>query len=205
MSGILAAGALSSSAAASFVPVTRTYQTGGAGVETIPVGATLLVIEVWGGSGGGGMGASNPCVGLDGSGGGSGGYSRSSMTVTGFGGRTINYVSGARGVNAGTTFGADGTAGTQSSVGSGTFSMPGMTAGGGGGGNGAGGAAGVGGNAGTGGNVANSAGHAGIVSGAGGAGVVGVNGTGPDGGNGKNAGILNPSNGGYGLILFKYT
>ena len=50
-----------------FTPVTRTY-TSGSGTETIPTGASQVVIEVWGGGGAGGRG-STLCIGFYGGGG----------------------------------------------------------------------------------------------------------------------------------------
>lgn len=187
--------------------LTRTYTTGTSATETVPNGATTVVIEAFGAGGGGGGGRSG-CSGNGGGGGGGGGYVRSSYACSG--GQTIAYTVPAGGTNGG--IGANGGNGSGSVVASGTLSITTMTAPGGGGGiagssGGAGGAAGA---TGSGGNVANSTGntggaHAGCVGGAGGAGVTGVNGyNGLAGGTGGPVGSLGLT-GGTGRVVFKYS
>ena len=183
-----------------FSPITHTYQTNGtSGTETIPSGATTVVIEVWGPSGSGGHG-NNSGVGTIGGSGGSGGYSRSVYTVSGHAGATMSYACGT-----GATSNAN--------VISGTFTITGMQCPtGGNGGNGTltvGGGGGGAGPTGTGGNQLNSAGNAGAAgdptgNGAAGAAVTGIHGTGKPGALGT--GINSGSNPGLtGTVVFYYT
>ena len=67
-----------------FNPTLRSYTTNGVYTDTIPTGASTIVIELFGESGYGGHG--NVTGGSQGGGGGSGGYARSSYTVTAMGG-----------------------------------------------------------------------------------------------------------------------
>jgi hypothetical protein len=79
----------------SFTPTTRTYSSG-SGTETIPSGATQVVIEVWGAGGGGGRGRSSNAT--YGGGGGAGGYSKKTYTLSsGNWGTTFSYGIGAGG------------------------------------------------------------------------------------------------------------
>lgn len=193
-----------SSGTGAFSPLTHTYNTAGAGAETIPSGASTLTLEVWGASGGGGAGFGPSCGGSSGAGGGSGGYSRTVINVSAGNGQTISFNCGAPGTGGG---GAGGT----STAATGTFAITTMTANGGGGGapNGSGGIGGAGGTA-TGGNQANTSGNAGQnagLSGTGGAGIVGVNGTGSPGGGGGVGGSGTGHAGhvgGVGLVVFSY-
>ena len=68
MSGITVTGGMTFAVngGGGFTPVTRSYTTG-SGSETIPTGASQVVIEVWGAGAGGGRG-SNPCLALFGGG-----------------------------------------------------------------------------------------------------------------------------------------
>lgn len=173
-----------------FQPITRIYNTAGTFTETIPNGARQVVIECWGGAGGGGANFGSGCTLKGGGGGGSAGYCRSVYNVTGAAGQTMGFNLGAQAV--------------ASSVSSGTYTIttmlsnPGQQ----------GGAAtsttpGNGGSGGTasGGNTQNITGNAGTngsvgSQGTGGPGVVGVNGTGANGG---------PPPPGPGKIIFAYT
>lgn len=186
----------------SFVPVTHTY-TSGTGTETIPSGATTMVIEAWGGSGPGGAGSSyftaHQIQYSGGGGGGAAGYCRSSFPVTGLTGETMTYIVGSAG-------------GGNTSITAGTFAMTTMAANGGGGGGNAsgftGGTLGTGGTA-SGGTSANATGSNGTAGsagsfGTGGVGTVGINGTGARGGNGGYA-TMPLGGGGPGQITFRYT
>lgn len=193
-----------SSGTGAFSPLTHSYNTAGAGTETIPTGASTVTIEVWGGSGGGAAGYGPPCGGNSGASGGSGGYSRTVVNVAAANGQTIVFNVGTFGTGGG------GTGGT-STASTGTFSLTTMTAAGGTGGapGGSSGIAGVGGTS-SGGNQANTSGNAGVnagSTGAGGAGIVGVNGTGGIGGAGG-SGSSGPGHGGragnLGLVIFSY-
>ena len=67
-----------------FSAVTRIYTTGTSATETVPTGASNVVISIWGGGGSGGItstGGSNS--GSGGAGGGGGGYSQKSVSVAG--------------------------------------------------------------------------------------------------------------------------
>lgn len=143
-----------------FNPVLHSY-TSGSGTETVPSGASNVVIEVKGG--GGGFSTTGYTLSFA-AGGGGGGYCRTSMTVTP--GGTFNYSVGPAG---GTNPNNNGTAGQPSTVSSGTIILTTMTANGGGGGN----ANGAGGSA-SGGNQANANGSTGVNGGAGGASTAGV-------------------------------
>lgn len=115
--------------AATFTPVTNTYTTGGSsGSDTIPTGASQVVIECWGAGGGGG------CYwGATMQGGGGGGYSKSTYSISsGDWGKTIGYNVGQYGYNGGCTFAAQ--PGGYSSAQSGTFTITAMAANGGDGG-----------------------------------------------------------------------
>jgi hypothetical protein len=180
----------------SFSGQTDTFNTAGTFTETIPSGASQVVIEVWGASGGGGGGQTATKPFTIGGGGGSGGYSRRTIAISsGNWGKTIHTVIGASG--------GDASAGAASTLSSGTFTMTTQNANGGGGGgtNGGGGAGGTssGGTTNTPGNVG---GPGGTGSSTGGAGIVGINGTGGSGGTGNfNSGAV----GATGLAIFKYT
>lgn len=176
-------------ATGSFSPIEHAYSIAGSGTETIPTGASSMTVEIWGGSGQGGV-----FTGGIGSGGGSGGYSRTVTSVSGDGGETMSYVVGAAGAPG---------SGALSEVVAGSFAITTMIAGG--GTEAAGLTPGTGGSA-TGGNAVNTSGNdgqaGGSSGGAGGAGIVGINGTGNPGGNGVSFIPVRP--GGAGLIIFKY-
>src|ERR1700690_1030259 len=105
------------------MPGVHTY-TSGSGTEVIPSSVNTLVIEAWGGSGGGGYGFVVYGTQYSGGGGGAGGYAKTTISVTGHGGATMTYVVGTAG-----KFASSG--GGQSSVTAGTFTMTTMLAGGG--------------------------------------------------------------------------
>lgn len=194
------------------IPTTHQY-TSGSGMETIPAGATTLVIEVWGGAGGGSNGWGSGSSSYGGSGGGAPGYSKTSLSVTGDAGKTFNYSVGAGG--AANANGAD------STVSAGTQALTTLTA-----------QAGQGsvanffsdpsegqfyyyaipGNGGTavGGTVTNTSGNNGVYGsgagpGTGGAATAGTNATGPAGGIGGYGYGTPGTPGGNGLIVFSYT
>ena len=202
----------------SFTPVTRTY-TSGSGTETIPTGASQVVIEVWGAGGSGGRG-STLCVSIYGGGGGSGGYVKKTFSLTsGNAGQTFNYSVGTGGApNTG-----NGLPGGNSTSSQGTFGTAfSLTAGGGAGGtgqtvpfNGGTGGSATGGDVNTSGNPGQdgSLGTGGSApnGGAGGAGPVGSglpgNGTAPGGGGGGGnfSPRTNGASGGSGTVKFSYT
>ena len=188
-----------------FSPVTHIYSAHGSFTETIPAGASSVVIEVWGATGGGGNGSGTGCNVKGGGGGGSGGYSRSSsMSVLGHSGQTMAYTVG--------TGGSSGSSGVASTVSSGTFTIASTLNGGGGagGGVGTGGLGGAGGSA-SGGSVntignTGDSGGLGNLGGNGGLAVTGVYGTGTRGGHGG----YTISNSGWtagndGVVVFYYT
>lgn len=89
-----------------FTATTRTYNSG-SGTETIPSGASQVVIEIWGGGGAGGRGRSSNST--YGGGGGSGGYSRKTYSLSsGSWGTTFSYEVGAGGTAGGIANGNDG-------------------------------------------------------------------------------------------------
>jgi hypothetical protein len=142
---------------------------GASAVETVPTGASNVLIEVWGISGpGGGGGDDGVHNGIGGGGGAAGGYCRSSYACAG--GQTINYIIGdAWGVTTADVSGPPPNSGNsfrKSIVSSGTLTVTTMTAlsgGGGAAGPDPGPGTGVGGTGGTasGGNVANTTGTSG--------------------------------------------
>lgn len=67
-----------------FVTVVRTYSSGSGLTETVPTGATSVIIEIWAGGGAGGRDAANV-------GGGGGGGSYSKKTISVIGGNTMTY------------------------------------------------------------------------------------------------------------------
>jgi len=179
---VLAAGAY-------FAPQQVSYSSNGTYTPTIPSGATTALVECWGASGGGAAGHGTGCSAGFGVGGSSGGYSRSSFSVASGNGKTLSVIVG--------NGGAPNTAGTASSVASGTFSITTLSDGGGAASGGAGGSA-------SGGNVVNTTGNVGVTD-TGGAGIVGIHGTGGGGGNG---GFGTGSTGGSGvdgLVIINYT
>lgn len=118
---------------AGFTPVTRNYDGGVTGTETVPTGATSCRIRIWGGGGGGGKRAN----GTPGYGGTAGAFSEKTVSVSG--GDTINYEAGTGGTGFKTNLAAGtGNAGTLSRVGNitatGGFAGTSMTANGGPGG-----------------------------------------------------------------------
>lgn len=188
-----------SSTTGSFTPTTHTYTTPGAGVETIPVGASYMSIEAFGAPGAGDQGDGTGCGAMYGAAGASGGYSYSALIpVSAANGQTIDYVVGTLG-------NANQGSGTLSKVSSGTFTLTTMTANGGAGAvdptGGAGGTA-------SGGNTTNTTGNAGQnrhLSGNGGAGISGVNANGHAGGSGG-LGATGPGSPGTGngVVCFKF-
>lgn len=181
--------------AGGFVPVLRIHASGSS-TDTIPPGASNVVIELW--AGGGTGFSAGPSQG--GGGGGSSGYSRSSIALTPSNwGQTINYAVGA--------------SDTDSSVSSGTFSLTTMTAHKGVGGSATQTTGGAGGTA-VGGTQANTTGTAGSnqvggvggIAGAGTSGTVGGDGSpygaGGTGGDAPNAG---GQSGQTGAVVFSYT
>lgn len=191
-------------------PVQHIYNTGGTGTETIPANVTNLVIEGFGGSGSGGSGTTSGCLLTGGGGGSSGSYFRHVVSVAGQAGLTIQHTVGVAGGN-------NGLGNNTTTVISGTFTVPTMTApGGNNGGNstvttgGAGASAPA---AATGANTANQAGNPGNpgqdnsgggFGGTGGPGVSGANYGGLAGGNGRTgagAGVV----GRVGAVVYTYT
>lgn len=194
-----------------FAGSTSSYTSHGSFTETIPSGASNVVIEVWGASSAGGDVAGGPAH--DGGGGASGGYARSSYSLSPSNwGQTMTVVIGTGGV---ARFGLSGLVpAVDSSVASGSYSLTTMIGAkpftGGSPGNNVSAGAGGSGLTGSGGNVANVAGNNGGTSGVGhlpAAGVVGVNGTGQVGGTGGTVALGGGSstNGFDGLAIFKYT
>lgn len=189
--GVLACGG------SAFVSVTRSYTTGTSATETIPTGATNVIVEMWGSTGNGGGGTTAACVDRGGGGAGSGGYAKTVLSAVG--GQTVTYTIGV---------------GAASTIVSGTFTITSMTSNNGiGGGNASSSAVGTGsaGGTATGGNTTNTTGNAGAngalgVGGAGGASIVGTNGTGNGGGRGGDNGVnTGRTLAQTGLIIFKYT
>lgn len=200
-----------------FTGSTVTYSTAGSFTETIPSGAVQAVIEVWGGTGCGGAGSGAPGgSGAAGGGGSSGGYARSTYSLTSSNwGQNMAVVVGVGGVRLTNQ-------GGNSTVSSGTYTIPfgGAAILGGGGNNGGdatsgpfvGGAGGTPGGTASGSHDLQAAGSVGTAGtngspgtpGTGGAGFAGVNGTGPTGANGAgNGGSTIPGH--AGLIIIKYT
>jgi hypothetical protein len=183
-----------------FTPITNTYTSGTGASETIPLGATLCTIKVWGGGGSGAADVTNAA------GGGGGGYSESdAISVTP--GLTFIFTVGPGGISVTPTNG--GHPGTGSSVSAGTQALTTMTANGGGGGV-AGGAGGTGGTA-SGGTTANNSGANGTA-GSPGAGGNNGNGTGGGspgggipGGGGAGTGAGSSTAGGTGQVSFSYS
>lgn len=186
-----------------FTPVLVTYTSGTSVTETAPAGATNVVVEVWGGGGGGHRGDSAPTQGFSG---GAAGYSRTSMAISG--GQTLIYTVGPGGKGQDATASVNGTAST---VSSGTATITTMTANGGGRATGilsGFGIAGTGGAA-TGGTVVNTTGTAGDQTGSNIAAPVGVNanltGTNGAGGAGSVSNVVDATAGGSGMVAFYYT
>lgn len=176
-----------------FSPTTHAY-TSGSGSDTIPTGASQVVIEVKAGGGGSsatGFTSSYAC------GGGGAGYSRSVISLTPANwGQTIAYQVGLGGA---TNLNNNGVQGGNSTVSSGTFALATITANGGSGagGNGAGGTA-------SGGNQVNDTGASGVNGGIGGA--SGSAGQYFDTGNAYgHGGDFNGSNVTNGFVSFRYT
>lgn len=115
-----------------FTPSTNTYDTSGAGTETIPSGASQVVIECWGaGAGGGGDNSGHT---HNGGGGGSGGYVKKTHALTSADwGKTFTYAVGGYGVYGNS--GVNGTNGSPTTAANGTYSTAtSLSAGGGNGG-----------------------------------------------------------------------
>lgn len=168
-----------------FSPFANTYTTGTGATETIPGGATTLLIEIWAPGGGGGDGGTDP----DGAGGG-GAYCAKTVSIVASGGKTLTYT-----VTAGAVHGTGTTSGDCTVV-NGTFSTSvNMTAH-------AGGAVATTNNPGGGGGTAtggdtNTSGSAGI-SGGNSSTPTGGNNNGPGGGTGGTAGVHSGANAGNG-------
>ena len=184
----------------SFNGQTNTYASAGTFTETIPVGASQVVIEASGSSGDGGHGAGSGCGAAGGGGGGSGSYGKKTLALTSADwGKTLSVTVAA----------ADG---AQTKVVSGTKTITSIiTNGGAAGGDaivGSNGAPGAAGAVGSGGDT-NTAGHAGVsgcISGAGGTAIARITGTANPGGQGGIGGSnLGRSLGGPGLVTCKYT
>lgn len=141
-----------------FTPV-RTVRATGSGTETVPMGATAVMIAVWGGGGAGGSVGRWDTTGARGGDGGA--FCQTSMPCSG--GQTLNYSVGVAGTYSGNTAYAGG----NSTVSSGTLSITTMQANGGQTGNGSATYATA-----TGGNYENTSGNIGTTSG----GIVGGNG-----------------------------
>jgi hypothetical protein len=179
--------------------VLHVYSAGTAGTETIPTGSSNVVIDNWGGTGGGSGGISGQAVGT---GGASSGYNRSSYSTVGHTGQTMNRSASAAG-SGGAANGGTGTAGTTSTISSGTFTITTMTANAGGGGD-----FNFGSTAGTasGGNVANTTGRGNAANvRPGGTPIAGVNASGNAGGNGGSVTGSAGLNGNVGVQAFFYT
>jgi len=177
----------------------RIYTSGSGATETIPVGATNVIIEVWG-SGGGGAGQQGAGSLIhDGGGGGAAGYCRTSKTLTSANwGQTLHYTVGAQSIVTGN--------GNASSASSGTLSITTMTANGGSGtttnAGGAGGTA----SGGTAANVTGNAGNSYANGSAGGTGTTGtVSGDGSPYGAGGHGTSGSGSKGGTAAVVFYYT
>ena len=179
-------------------PLQHVYTIAGSGTETIPgpspITYSTVIIEVWGGTGGGGSGTS--VDGAQGGGGGSGAYCRSSYSLSGASGKTMSYTVGAPN--------------SASLVASGTFTITSMSSPGGGtGGSASGGSPGNGGSAGvlaTGGTVVNDAGDSGLIgypigNGGGGAAIIGIY---SNGKNGMRGSFGSAQSGSSGVISFTY-
>lgn len=82
-----------------FSPRENEYRTAGTYTETIPYGATTVVIELWGSSGDSGRGNADRETGTEifGGGGGSGAYCRSQYNIVGKGGQTFSITIQANG------------------------------------------------------------------------------------------------------------
>jgi hypothetical protein len=207
-----------------FVPTVRTYAAAGSFTETVPVGASQVIIEVYGGGGSGGVSSSGSSSIFGGAGG--AGYSKKTLTlVRSDGGKTCAVVVAqlVSGINTGVSNQA-GTTGNLSSVntsnlanGSGTLIQ---ANGGGAGPNGTttGGAAGTatGGDtntAGTAGNSGASNGHGGAgagpsgSAGGGAGGAEAIDGTQPGGGGGGGSGLIDGLSGAgaLGKVVFTYS
>lgn len=193
-------------AGSGFSPITRTYDTEGAALETIPAGgAVQVVIEVWAGGGGGSRSNFSPDI----VGGGSSGYGKKTIALQGSdAGKTINYTVGTHGSGRTGSIG-NGTNGTNSTVSSGTFTLSTITVNAGGGGQntltGPGGAAGSGGDTNTAGNTAVTSTGRGAPNGGANAVPDSVGSTPGGGGSGGSAINVNGSNGAAGRVRFTYT
>lgn len=82
-----------------FSPRENEYRAAGTYTETVPYGASTLVVELWGSSGDSGRGNIDRITGSEiyGGGGGSGSYCRSQYNVTGKGGQTFSVTLQANG------------------------------------------------------------------------------------------------------------
>lgn len=189
-----------------FTAFTNTYDTEGGVTETIPYAAHQMVIEAWGGGGGGSRSATLAQI----RGGNSGSYGKTTIALNGgHWGLTMNVTVGNHGTGrTGST--GNGLAGTGSKVLSGTFTMPaGLITNGGPGGvnntNGTAAAAGTGGDVNTAGNTTNNSTGAGAPNGGGDATPNSVGTTPGGGGSGGNAINVNGSDGAKGRVRFSYT
>lgn len=189
-----------------FTPITNTYDTEGAGTETIPYAAHSLTIKAWGAGGGGSRTATTGQM----RGGNSGGYGDKTFSLNNsHWGLTVGFTVGTHGTGrTGST--GNGTNGTGSTVGaSGTFTMTQLVTNGGPGGvnntNGTAAAAGTGGDTNTAGNTTNNGTGAGAPNGGGNATPNSVGTTPGGGGSGGNAININGSDGANGRVQFVYT
>jgi len=102
-----------------FSPILHTYTA--SGTETIPVGATKLVMGLWGGGGGGAGGGGTGCAAHPGGAAASGAYCQKTITLTPSDwGKTIDYVVGAAGLGGSSP--TSSTSGGNSSITNGTYS-----------------------------------------------------------------------------------
>lgn len=177
-----------------FSPRENEYRTAGSYTETVPFGASTLVIELWGSSGNSGQGSINRITEEEiyGGGGGSGSYCRSQYDVTGKGGQTFSITLQTNGIVTSSTILAGTITGFTSMI------APG-------GSNGSGASGGAGGTLASGGNQTNSTGNAGGAGGgAGGAGGVAIAGIYSSGFNGA-TGLFAIRPGGPAVANFYYT
>jgi len=153
-----------------FIPVTNTFTTTGAHLITIPIGTSLMKLEIEGGGGGGG---GNTGI-VQGNGGSSGGRCVSTYATTSVHwGQTLTLTCGAVKASTGTD-NNNGQTGNASTVVAGTFTgFTAMTANGGGGGSFSLNGAGPGGTS-TGGNVTNQTGNTNTAQQVGAAGLTGT-------------------------------
>lgn len=192
-----------------FTPVTHVKTAAGSFTETAPVGASFVVVEVWGSGGGGGAQDNTPPTGrFAGGGAASGDYNTLSFSVTS--GGTISFTVAVGGAKA-VSVNSNGSPGNISSISSGSIVVPGGTfsahGGGGGGGAGINGPSGIAGAPFSNGNAGSAGGT--TVGGAGGVGKPSTTGHGTAaagaGGHGAGSSGALLANGADGQIAFNYT